>query len=199
MLKILEKEIGLREETRALQQARAALQSEQYEQQAKPLAETQAELARRVGAVTQKIRELPDGEEAFAKEIALLGRVEQVMNEAHALLARPETGPETIAAETEVIELLLQTRRINPKGGGGGGSSPGGGGGGDTDQAAVALIGAGSARNAQTEERRVEQTTGVSGSELPAEFRAGLDTYFNALEGARSRGTTSEENRNEAE
>jgi hypothetical protein len=190
VLKILEREIGLREETRSLDQARAALASNDYAERAQPLAETQADLADRVFGVVQKICELPGGETGFAREIALLARVEQVMHEAHGLLTRPETGPETIAAETEVIELLLQTRRINPKSGGGGGSTPGGGGGGDTDEPALALIGAGSEREAQSQARTVEQATGVRGSELPAEFRSGLDAYFSALE--RSRGSGSD-------
>ena len=54
--------------------------------------------------------------------MALLGMVSQVMNEATDILARPETGPPAIAAETEAIELLLRSKRINPKAGGGGGS-----------------------------------------------------------------------------
>ena len=119
------------------------------------------------------------------KEIALLSRVEVVMREAEQLLSRPDTGPEPIAAETEAIELLLQTKRINPKGGGGGGASPGGGGTGTTDESALALLGAGDERNAQANDREVSQSTGVSGSAFPAEFRAGLDTYFGKLEGDR--------------
>ena len=54
------------------------------------------------------------------------------MSDATEILARPETGGPAIAAETEAIELLLQSQRINPKGGGGGGSTPGGGGTGTT-------------------------------------------------------------------
>ncbi len=42
------------------------------------------------------------------------------MLEASVILEAPETGPTAIAAETEAIELLLQSKRINPKGGGGG-------------------------------------------------------------------------------
>ncbi len=182
-MKILEREIGLREETRALEQVRSILQAEDFAEQAQPLADTQLELQERVAVVTRKIRELPDGEAAFGREIALLSRVEQVMQEAAVLLATPETGPETIAAETEAIELLLQAKRINPKGGGGsGGSSPGGGGSGDTDEAALALVGAGSERNARPQTRDVEMSTGTTGRELPVEFRSGLDAYFSNLE-----------------
>jgi len=185
-MKILEKEIALRDETRSQEQARKALDAKEYEKRVKPLAKTQDELAVRVAKVTQKIRELPKGEESFPKEIALLTRVEAVMKEAHGLLARPHTGPETIAAETEAIELLLQAKRINPKGGGSGGSSPGGGGSGTTKQSALALLGSGAERNAKTKVRSAVQATGSNGPELPAEFRRGLDAYFGTLEGSRS-------------
>ena len=62
------------------------------------------------------------------------------MDEATEILADPRPAP-AIAAETEAIELLLQSKRINPTGGGGGGSSPGGGGQGTTNDSALALVG----------------------------------------------------------
>jgi hypothetical protein len=135
-----------------------------------------------VADLTVRIRELPDGEADFAKEIALLGEVEQVMTEAADILGQPETGSTAIAAETEAIELLLQSKRINPNGGGGGGSSPGGGGEGKTVDSALALVGAGVNDKELREDHRVSQATGETGSTLPEEFRAGLDEYFNRLE-----------------
>ncbi|MEX0937936.1 MAG: hypothetical protein WDZ59_08735 [Pirellulales bacterium] len=192
VMRILEDEIDLREETRATEQARAALTAREYADQVDPLVETQAELTKRVAAVSQLIRDLPTAA-SFGRELALLARVEQVMSEATGLLARPDTGPEPIAAETEAIELLLQSRRIKPKGGGGGGSSPGGGGTGETDDSALALIGTGAERNAQAQVRHVGQATGVTGGEFPAEFRQGLDAFFSALEGTREVGTVREE------
>jgi len=104
------------------------------------------------------------------------------MDEATEILARPETGPQAIGAETEAIELLLQSKRINPRGGGGGGSSPGGGGSGTTLDAALALFGAGLNEKEVREERDVGQATGVAGAVLPEEYRAGLDQYFNRME-----------------
>ena len=74
--------------------------------------------------VIERIRELPDGEAEFGKEIALLRQVSDVMDDAAGILATPETGAPAIAAETEAIELLLKSKRINPKGGGGGGADP---------------------------------------------------------------------------
>jgi len=182
-MQILEAEINLREETRVLQQARKGLETDDYAQQAGAASQTQAALSERVAKLTVRIQELPDGEQEFAYEIALLGKVEEVMNEATEILARPDTGPAAIGAETEAIELLLKSRRINPRGGGGGGSSPGGGGGGTTLDAALALFGAGINEKEVREERDVGQATGVAGQALPEEFRAGLDKYFNRIEG----------------
>jgi hypothetical protein len=108
--------------------------------------------------------------------------VSRVMIEAAQILARPSTGADAIGAETEVIELLLQSKRINPKGGGGSGSTPGGGGGGDGVDAAIALVGRGVNEKQVREVREVQQTTGQSGSVFPGEFSAGLDEYFNRLE-----------------
>ena len=183
-MQILEAEMNLREETRVLQQAKAGLETKEYAQQAGAASETQSTLAERIAKLTVRIRELPDGEQEFAYEIALLGKVEEVMNEATAILARPETGPAAIGAETEAIELLLKSKRINPRGGGGGGSSPGGGGSGTTLDAALALFGAGVNEKEVREERDVGQATGVAGQSLPEEFRAGLDKYFNRIEGS---------------
>ena len=181
-MQILEAEINLREETRVAQQARKALDQDAYGQRAGKLSTTQDGLSDRVAGLTIRIRELPDGEQDFAREIALLNMVERVMDEATEILQQPETGSPAIAAETEAIELLLQSKRINPKGGGGGGSAPGGGGGGTTSDTAIALVGAGLNDKEVREDRGVSQTTGETGRALPEEFRAGLDEYFNRFE-----------------
>ncbi len=81
-----------------------------------------------------------------------------------------------------MIELLLQSKRANPNSGGGGGSSPGGGGEGDTETVALALHGPGSDPNAHIEAREVRQSTGTTSNQLPAEFRDGLEQFFNAVE-----------------
>ncbi|MDA1015434.1 MAG: hypothetical protein O3A00_13405 [Planctomycetota bacterium] len=184
-MKILEEEIDLREETRELQQTKAAIKFKDYSQLAVKLARTQRGLAVRTQDVVTKIAELPKGVSRFAKELRLLTAVVEVMDEAHSILARPETGPEAIAAETEAIELLLQSRRIQPKGGGGGGNSPGGGGTGTTDKTALALMGRGIDADAEIEARQISQSTGSAGVAFPSEFRDGLDKYFNRLENRR--------------
>jgi hypothetical protein len=182
VLQILEGEVALREDTRVAQQARAALEAREYARQASKLASTQGGLRDRTDKVRDRIRDLPDGDAQFPYEINLLGQVSGVMLEASTILDAPETGPTAIAAETEAIELLLQSKRINPKGGGGGGSTPGGGGRGETKDSALALVGKGLNQREVREDRGVSQAIGDSGPVLPEEFRAGLDEYFNRLD-----------------
>ena len=72
VLQILEAEVNLREETRVAEQARPAVKAEEHKT-AGPQALQQPEgHPGRTEKVTQQIRELPDGESQFPKEIALL-------------------------------------------------------------------------------------------------------------------------------
>ena len=182
VLQILEGEVNLREETRVAQQARAAVTSDEFGQRAGALSKNQGGLHDRVVKVVERIKQLPDAESEFAYELNLLGQVAAVMDEATGILARPETGDPAIAAETEAIELLLRSKRINPRGGGGGGANPGGGGSGKTNDSAMALLGGGVNQKEVREDHGVSQSSGESGPVLPEEFRAGLDEYFNRLE-----------------
>lgn len=183
-MQILEAEINLREETRVAEQSRPALHAREHDELAIELAEVQDSLRVRVDDVADRMRELPNGEAEFGREIGLMTVVSQVMAEAAGILAKPDTGPPAIAAETEAIELLLAAKRVNPKaGGGGGGSTPGGGGADDpAEHPALALLGSGANEQAHADEREVSQASGEAGRTLPEEFRAGLDEYFNQLE-----------------
>ena len=183
VLQILEGEVNLREETRVAEQARPALVKDDHSRNAKKLSGEQEVLRDRVYKVIDRIKALKNGEEVFAKEIKLLDEVEEVMAESVQILATAETGKPAIAAETEAIELLLKSKRINPGKGGGGGAEPGGGGGGTTTDSALALLGKGQNEKEVREDRGVSQSTGDSGPSLPEEYRSGLDEYFNKLEG----------------
>ena len=189
-MKILEKEMQLREETRTLEQAKAALEADKYETRSDRLSTDQQMLAETTADVVKRVIEQPDGETAFAKEIKMLSRVVSVMGEAAEILGQPDTGPEAIAAETEAIELLLETKRQQPgSGGGGGGSTPGGNNSkSKAVRSALADIGPGGELNAQAVKREVQQSTGIAGRSLPAEFQHGLDAYFNLLEGGAAGG-----------
>ncbi|WP_435020077.1 hypothetical protein TA3x_001633 [Tundrisphaera sp. TA3] len=182
VLQILEAEVNLRDQTRVAEQARPALPAEEFSKQANGLSRDQDKLRYRVMKVADRIRELPDAEAEFGRELSLLAEVTLVMDDATNILGKPDTGAPAIAAETDAIELLLQSKRINPRGGGGGGPSPGGGGSGTTTDSALALIGTGINQKEVREDRGVSQATGDSGPALPEEFRSGLDQYFNKLE-----------------
>jgi hypothetical protein len=182
ILQILEGEINLREETRVAEQAKTAVKAEKHSTEARRLGTTQETLDDRVVKVVERIRQLPEGDAEFAKEIALLTQVSVVMKDAAGLLASADTGPPAIAAETEAIELLLQSKRVNPNAGGGGGANPGGGGGGTTQDSALALLGAGLNPKEVREDKGTEQAVGETGPAWPEEYRAGLDQYFSRLE-----------------
>jgi hypothetical protein len=186
VMRILEGEMDLREETRSLEQVRNDIDRTAFAERSDQQSETQRKLHNRAVNVVTDIRALPLGEQKFGKEIAIIIAAGGAMKDATDLLAQHDTGPPAIAAETEAIELLLQTKRANPKGGGGGGgSNPGGGGTGDTDRVALELYGPGSDPNAKIEARGVQQSTGTTSDQIPAEFRDGIDAFFNALEGRR--------------
>jgi hypothetical protein len=170
VLQILEAEVNLREATRVAEQARPALKNDDYETQARELSDTQEQLGERVDKVIERIHELPDAAANLGKELKLLGEVSLVMIDATVILAKPDTGKPAIAAETEAIELLLQSKRINP-GGGGGGSSPGGGGGGTTTDSALALVGSGSNDKESKEARGGRVSVGARRVLQPARQR----------------------------
>ena len=183
---ILEAETNLREETRVAEQVRPTLDAEAFKARAGGLAAAQQKLAERVGGIVEKL-DMPGGPPRFDEEIRLFEQAEAVMAEARDILAGPDTGRRAIAAETEVIELLLQSQfgGGDGGGGGGGGGSPGGGGTGGTRNAALARLGEGVNSQARTEAPEEEQAIGKSGNVLPEEFRDGLDAYFNAFERGR--------------
>ena len=184
VMKALRDEMKLRDETRELENAKAALEPQKHAKQSADLASKQYGIGSNVRGAFDAILRLPAGSEKFGKELKLLEAVMRVMEEAAGLLDKPETGAPAIAAETEAIELLLQAKRPNPKGGGGGGGGGPGGGGGAASSgvAALADLGEGDDAASQVEARPVGQATGKAGRELPEEFKSGLDAYFNKLE-----------------
>lgn len=187
IMKVLQEEMQLRDETREMEETRPAFAPDVYASKVRPLEYTQTDLRERIDSVIEDILALPEAGD-FENEIRLLSVVSDTMRQAHAVLARPDTGPEAIAFETEVIELLLQSKRQQSSGGGGGGGSnspnPSGGNSGGGKGSALSDIGPqGNPSEAPPAlDREVEQSTGKAGRELPEEFRRGLDTYFNQLE-----------------
>jgi hypothetical protein len=183
VMQALRDEMKLRDETRELENAREAIEQEQFATDADLLSDKQSGIAVHTRGAVADILALPEGATKFRKELQLLHAVTSVMDDASDILETPETGPKAIAAETEAIELLLQAKRMSPNGGGGGGANPGGGGrAARASFAALAELGPGSDAATTVEARPVGQATGRAGKEFPEEFKSGLDAYFNLLE-----------------
>ncbi len=183
IMRLLEGEIDLRDETRAAETARSATEITYYDDTVAGLCDTQQNLRKRALNVINDIIALPEGSRHFGKELDLLDSAAAAMQDAAHLLAEPSTDANVIAAETEVIELLLQSKRANPKSGGGGsGSSPGGGSDGETETVALALHGPGADPHAHIESREVRQAIGQTDNSIPAEYRDGVEAFFNAVE-----------------
>jgi hypothetical protein len=180
VLKILEAEMGLREETRAAQKVKLAIEKADYLKEAGRLAKSQDAIKVRTDKVLQKLK---DSEFAadFGEAIGKIENAAKVMDESTGILKRPNTGGEAVAAESEAIEILLAVKR-GSENKAGSGSNPGSGGSGTTENPALALLGEGIDAKARPEDTGNEQSTGKAGKELPEEYRAGLDKFFELVE-----------------
>ncbi len=198
LMRIRQQEQELREQTRMLDATKET--NPQYADRAEALARWQAELRDRVVAAPDEVK-LPA---EIAKQLdRLFDAVVAAMADARQLLAKPDTGGETIGAETEVIELLSATVEQSSQSARGGSSSsqmqalmrmlqrmaqsgqsgqrPGGNWtGGTTDTASPSTSGeAGAGRG----RREIEKAGGRDTSAWPVEFRDALEGYFNTIEG----------------
>ena len=177
VMRIINREIQLREETRELEQAKEALTADEYRERSIALYDTQITLTEDTREVEAQISLLPDAHERFIQnQLAKVAQAAEVMEEVEDILAEPDTGPRAIAAITEVIEILLQTGRV-PNAPMITTAPP-------ATASALMLLGIGDdTGRASIENRSPRQATGKAGRVLPEEFRQGLDAYFNALEG----------------
>jgi hypothetical protein len=183
VLQILEGQVNLREQTRVVEQGSDLQGPAEHAAQARELGQLQSELQLRTDGVRTKMEGLPDGAVNFSDEIERLTQTGILMTESIDTFRQADTGSNSLAIQTEIIETLLQSNRINPKASGGGsGRSPGGGGQGEASDAALALLGSGLNLKGQAEFRETSPATGSSGAGFPEEFRDGLNRYFNLLE-----------------
>ena len=186
VFRVTEQEMILRDLTREVEQAMSAMGEAAHRARSGELANQQGDLADRLDDLMNEIRKLPDGSRTFGTEIRMMASSRRAMVEAEDLLAAADSGRETLAAETEAIELLLQARRAGGSGGGGKSSaSPGGGNGGTEGAAALALNGRAGGAKEQGEQRGMKRAGRGEPSKIPAEFQESLERYFEALEAGR--------------
>ncbi len=149
-------------------------------------------------------------EQTAPQVIEMLGKVKQIMDETTDKLTTAETGGVTLAAETEVIEKVLDAAKEKQKQGGGGkaggammdmlermagekpdGEKPGKGKGDKpSDKGSNGMNGLSDAANGalagetggKSEARRVPKASGNTGHALPEEFKKALDAYNRGAE-----------------
>jgi hypothetical protein len=150
-------------------------------------------------------------EQTVPKVIELLNEVEDIMDEATDKLADSDTGGETIAAQTEIIEKIHAAAKKRQSEGGAGqsggammdmmermmgkkpeGEGPGkgkgdkpsdqGNGGGVTGESDTGNEAAAGAPGGNAEQRRVPKAGGSAGQEIPSEFQKALDAYNRGVE-----------------
>ena len=177
VMRIIDREIQLREETREVEQAKEALTADEYSERSIALYDTQVTLTEDTQEVAAQISLLPTVQQPLIQQqLAKVTQAADVMGEVEDILAEPNTGPEAIAAITEVIEILFQTCRL-PNAPMITTAPP-------PTASALVLLGLGDdSGGAFIENRAPRQATGKTGRVLPEEFRQGLDAYFNTLEG----------------
>ena len=177
VMRIINREIQLREETRELEQAKEALSTDEYSERSMELYDTQVTLTEDTREVAAQISFLPNAHESLIqRQLRQVMQAAEVMDEVEDILAEPDTGPRAIAAITEVIEILLQTGRV-PNAPMTITAPP-------PTASALMLVGVGDdSSGAFIENRSPRQATGTAGRVLPEEFRQGLDAYFDTLEG----------------
>ena len=186
VLRITEAEMILRDLTREAEQARSALGEAAHRERSLELYDQQDGLADRLDNLMNQMRKLPDGSRTFGAEIRMMASSRRAMVDAAEWMLEGETGRDTLAAETEAIELLLQSRRAGGSGGGGKSSaSPGGGNGGTEATDALALSGRAAGANEQGEARGMKRAGRGEPSKIPVEFQESLERYFEGLEAER--------------
>jgi hypothetical protein len=148
-------------------------------------------------------------EQTVSEVIELLNEVETIMDETTDRLFTPDTGGETIAAQTEIIEKIHDAAKEKQKQQGGGGEAGGAmldmmermmgkepgqkpgengaqpgqeGGTGMTGESDAANEATGPAGEQKVEPRKVPKAAGVAGRAFPEEFRQALDAYNRGAE-----------------
>ena len=188
LLRAHQQEKGIRDQTQQLEESRA--QNPSHREDSKLLSIRQ-------NLLMDDVAELRDSDPG-----KFLPKVHEAMDEADQLLNKIQTGSQTLAAETDAINLLeaeiMSMMNSDPNqsqassaamamlmemmGMGSGSGAKGGGNrsGGATDKANAEL--GGDRRGGAFDPRAVEKTTGRETRPLPVEFREALQNYYKAIE-----------------
>jgi hypothetical protein len=181
LMRLRQQQDQLREQTTVLEEQKGT--SHDYPGGAQDAARQQSALSGDVRGLAQ--------DPTFPVPPTQLAPIGKAMDDAAGLLAKPETGKPTYAAQTDAINLLdaviaQQAQNAGQNAGalmgmmGMGGTGSGSTAGGTTDKPNVPIPGSRDA--AAPDQRTVIQAGGVDNSQLPGEFRDAIENYHRAIE-----------------
>ena len=186
LMRLVQREMPLRNETRLLDQRKEVI--DDHTSQASALASEQWTVGRSVAGILATV---------FQPAVQQrLHQAAKAIDDAGKLLDQANTSGETIAAQTEVIELLGQAAKSSGQGAGKSagmealadmleemqiGNSPGGNPIGGTSSLASQKA-KGAADRDDAEDRNIDKTSGLAHDDLPAEFRDALGYFFEQRE-----------------
>jgi hypothetical protein len=180
LMRLRQQQDQLRQQTAALD---AQKQSGQYKDGAADAGRQQSAL----NDTLQGMRQDP----TFPVQPADLAPASKAMNDATTLLAKPDTGSPTTAAQTDAVNILdgviaalaqktgqdaTALTQMMGMGNSGKGSTAGG----TTNHANVPILG--STDDAAPDQRRVTQASGMDSAALPGEYRDAIESYHRAME-----------------
>jgi hypothetical protein len=180
LLRLIQQEQELREQTRHLEENRENMPD--YTDKATKLSEKQM-------GIRQELKKINDKVPDFPKLTSIISGAEKAMTDAGALLFKPKTDSETLAAETEAIEILsssmqqeseisepadgamamLMQMMLQAKGGGFKGSI-------QSDAANTGMKGADF--KGGLNEKKSGGISGKNAQSLPEEYRDAIENYF---------------------
>ena len=190
VMRQIEAEMTLRDETRGFEQARAAMSEQEGRERNDGLTVYQMSVQERSLDTIEDIKQLPGGRQNFSEQIGKLTSAANAMNEATGMLFDRTTGDPTIAAESAAIEALLASRRTEPppsdaqpqdRNGQDGSESLAGG------RAAMDMFNPAESQTGRAQPRSVGAGTSASSDNVPERFRNGVDNFTNQLGRLRSR------------
>jgi hypothetical protein len=180
LMKILFKENELRKKTKNLEQNKN--ESKEYSNDSIVLSEEQDEIIQAMSKLSEKYSA------AIPQMKELLARAASPMTDAEILLGKCDTGQETVAAETEAIEILSaalssmnkNSAMLSMMGAMLAGNSPGLGMTGGSDTANTRING--DIFNADTVEKSPDKTFSASEFNIPERFRHLYESYLKRIE-----------------
>lgn len=184
VMRLIADEMQLRDETRSLHQARAAMDKSEAEERLGGLTIYQMANQERTLDTIEDIGRLPNAAQSYEDEIKKLNNAVTAMSEASSMLVDGMTGDPTVGAETAAIEALLAARRNQQDNNEQQERSEGQGDGSESlveIESPFDILKSGDDFGSAIAPRDVGAALGRTTDRVPEAYRTGLDSFLNRL------------------